>query len=315
MHRKFARALVAAAVITAAPSFAAVNGATSGNGELVLNLRSYVGNRTSGGNDISAMFDLGVSMNEVLSWNGQPGFSRTWNLITGTVSGTGISGSAVIGNYGSAWANVFNFVSSERHGQIEFNVIALDNTNKNTPGGSRYLTTAERSSYPGLTNNRLNEFELMNAYVNANNVRGTHATSANGASTAVPTDASNSYFGNIAVVEPDNSVSYRRGDNWLARTIDTTEDLDSTQSIASGSNFWFLTTSNAPGNKQANKTAFGFDRDGDGQIENGEFSGWSVDRLGATITFATPVPEMHSWAMLLAGIGIVGMVVRRRATY
>lgn len=315
MHSKLTLAVLAATIAASAPAFAAISDATMGNGELLVNFRSYVGDSSKGGDDMSAVFDLGVSMNDVIAWNGQAGFTRTWNLVTGVVSGTGITGSQAVGSYGTTWNDLLSFVADDKEGQIEFNVIALDNTDKSTAGGSRYLTTAEKQNYPGLTNKRLDEFELMNAYVKVNNMRGTHGTSANGASAATPTDTTDSYFGKIAVTDDDGGISYRRGDNWLSRTTDTTEDIDSTQSIESGSNFWFLTTSSTAGGDQATKRAFGFDINGNGQIDDSEFSGWSVNRLAGTITFATPVPEMHSWAMLLAGLGIVSMVVRRRTGY
>lgn len=314
MHRTLKLAVIAATLAVSAPGFAAMSDATSGNGELLLNLRSYVGDRENGGDDISAVFDLGVSMNDVLSWNGQPGFTRTWNLVTGVMSGTGVAGAAAVGSYGTAWNDLLHFVANDKEDKIEFNVIALDNTDKSTAGGSRYLTTAEKKTYPNIGNQSLNEFELMNAYVITNNTRGTHA-SPNGASTAKPTDAADSYFGKIAVTDDNGRITYLSGDDWLSRTTDTTERIDSTQSIADGSNFWFLTTSSTAGGDQATKQAFGFDINRNGQIDEGEFSGWSVDRIAGTITFATPVPEMHSWAMLLAGLGIVGTVVRRRTLY
>ena len=62
---------VAAAAILSGPALAAMDGATSGNGELLLNMRYYGGNSaTSGDDDISGLFDLGFKMNDMLAANG-----------------------------------------------------------------------------------------------------------------------------------------------------------------------------------------------------------------------------------------------------
>ena len=46
--------------------------AMTGNGELLLNLRYYGGDSaTSGGDDISGLFDLGLKMDDMMAANGQ----------------------------------------------------------------------------------------------------------------------------------------------------------------------------------------------------------------------------------------------------
>jgi len=75
---------VAAIMAVAAPAFAAIDGADSGNGELLLNVRYYGGDSsTTGGDDISGLFDLGFKMDDMLAANGQGGFSKSWDLATG----------------------------------------------------------------------------------------------------------------------------------------------------------------------------------------------------------------------------------------
>lgn len=277
---------LAALLATSASSFAAMDGATSGNGSLLVNFISQGGtSATAGGDDMSAVFDLGVSMNDFLTHKNEAGYTQTWSLTSA--------------NYGSAWNDLLAFSTNDT--AIEFNVIALDNTDASqAAGGSRYLTTNDVATYASLTNSNLNGFDGMDSYVIANNNRGTHVTEANGASTALATDVSNSYFRAV------NGAT--QGDTWLTKTTDTTKTL------ATAQNFWFLTTTEPGGNTQSAKSAFGVDLNGNGTIGTGEFGEWSVNAAAGTITFANvaAVPEPETYAMLLAGLGLMGAIVRRR---
>ena len=278
-------ALIAAALMAAAaPSFAAISDATSGNGELLVNLRFYNGDNNGGGDDISAVFDLGVTMNDFLANRGVAGYSQTWSLTSA--------------NYGTAWNTVMAFAGANT-AAIEYNVIALDNSNSNTAGGARYLTTAG-ATFPALTNLNTNNFSFMNSYVTNNNSRGTHATEVNGASTATSSDAQNTYFGKV-------NGGLTDGDNWSGQTT-----ADTTKTLATAQNFWFLTTSSTSTTAQATKTAFGVDLNGNGSIGTGEFGVWSVNAAAGTVSFANPVPEASTYGMMLAGLGLVGFMARRR---
>jgi hypothetical protein len=287
---KFALKLIAIAALAAssATSFAAIQDATSGNGELVANFRLYSadGDNNNGGNDISALFDLGISMDSFLSVANVAGYTRTWDL---TAS-----------NFGNAWSVLTNF-DSARNAAIEYNVIALDNTNQNTAGGARYLTTANTPAFASLTNQNILNFTNTNSLLVANQNRGTHGTQANGASTATSSDAQSTYFGKINGTLSD-------GDNWAGQTtVKTTRALNVEQY------FHLLTNSSTTATAQTTKTAFGVDLNGDGILSTAELSKWSVN--GSNLTFtavAAPVPEAETYAMLLAGLGLMGAIVRRR---
>jgi MYXO-CTERM domain-containing protein len=292
MNCKFKALAISVAMAVSAPALAAIEGGPAGNGELLLNVRYYGGDSaTTGGDDISGLFDLGIKMNDMIALNSQTDASKSWDMTSGA--------------YGASWNQLMSFVTS--HGgtadQIRYSVIALDFANPNAAGGARFLTTASADIYPGLTNANLKGFQNMQLYVDANNSRGTHATDANGASTATPTDAPNSFFGAI------NGAG--QGDTWLSKTtVDTTQPLDTSQ------NFWLLTTSSVSSLAQATKTPFGVDLDHDGKITGDELSKFSLNANG-TLAFASPVsavPEADTWAMLLAGLGMLGMMVRRRTS-
>jgi hypothetical protein len=276
---------VTAIMAAAAPAFAAIDGADSGNGELLLNLRYYGGDSaTTGGDDISGLFDLGFQMDDMIAANGQAGFTRSWDLTGGA--------------YGASWSQLTSFVTAANLGQIEFNVIALDSTDSNAKGGSRYLTTGNVDSWPTQQNANVKGFVNMQQYLDANNSRGTHATAENGASVATATDPSNTFFGAI------NGTG--QGDTWLQKTT-----VDTTQALGTEQNFWFLTTSSTSTLAQATKTPFGVDLNDDGIIGAGEYTRVSLSDAGV-LTITSPVPEADTWAMLLAGLGMLSMMIRRR---
>ncbi|PTR07454.1 putative secreted protein with PEP-CTERM sorting signal/MYXO-CTERM domain-containing protein [Nitrosospira sp. Nsp5] len=288
MNFKLKALAVAAIMAASAPAFAAIDGGVTGNGELLLNVRYYGGDSaTTGGDDISALFDLGLKMNDALAANSSlTGLTGTWNLNSGA--------------YGASWNQLVSFVGAANVGQIEFNVIALDDTDRNIGGGSRYLTTGSVDAWPSQGNTNVKAFNGMDSYVNANNSRGTHATDANGASVAMPTDAVSTFFGAIGSGVPS------QGDNWLTKT-----SVDTTQVLGSEQNFWFLTTSSASNLAQATKTPFGVDLNHDGVIGAGEFTKITLSDAGI-LSITSPVPEADTWAMLLAGLGMLGAMVRRR---
>ncbi|SOD40453.1 PEP-CTERM sorting domain-containing protein [Nitrosovibrio sp. Nv4] len=285
------KALALAAIMAAsAPAIAAIDGGATGNGELLLNVRYYGGtSATTGGDDISGLFDLGMAMNDMLATNGQAGFSQTWDLTGGA--------------YGASWNQLMSFVTPANAHLVEFNVVALDNTDLSAAGGARYLTTGNKDAWPSQGNTNVKLFSMMEPYINANNGRGTHATDANGASVATPTDPSNTFFGAIN--------GFGQGDTWLTKTT-----VDTTQPLGTEQNFWFLTTSSTSNLAQATKTPFGFDLNQDGSISGDEFSKFKLSENGI-LTFTnpsvSPIPEADTWAMLLAGLGMLGMMVRRRA--
>ena len=306
MNMKLKLIVAALALVAAGGANAAMDNAASGNGSLMMNLRFY--DTAPSTQNVSAGFDLGVSMDEALAWNGVAGFTRTWNLSTGAVTGSGITGSQAVGTYGTAWSSFNSTVAASSvanpASKIEFNVIALDMTGEGTAGvdGIRYLSTAD-TSFVNITNSNLIAFKDMDAYVNANNGLGTHASAANGAS-VVNKGVGAAYFGTVS--------GSTTGDSWVAHTSE-----DTTKTLVTAQDFWLLTNAAGNGAATSAKTAFGVDLNHNGSIGAGEYSTWSVDAAAGTITYANagtyiaPVPEPETYALMLAGLGLVGFMARR----
>jgi hypothetical protein len=228
------------------------------------------------------VFNLGIDMNTFIANASVPRYSQTWNLTDAS--------------YGTAWSTL---TTAGATSGLSYNVIALDSTT----GAARYLSTAGTNvtaTWASLANSKLDAFNTMDLYVNANATRGTMGTGA-GAATAIPTDVANSYFFKV-----NGSGT---GATWVANTTQNT-----VAGVATAQNFWLL--KDGPGNGAAPsvRTAFGYDINGNGSIGAGEYGQWTVNQAAGTITFTNPVPEPETFAMLLAGLGLMGAIVRRRKT-
>lgn len=269
-------ALAALLAAAAGSAQAAIADATSGNGELVINLRSYTGSPTGGSDDYSALFDLGATMSSFVQNANVAGFTQSFTLTDP--------------NYGGVYDSFLSAVGAAS-AAIEFSVVALDNVGT-ALGNASYLTTSVLNTVSvGAT--ALNNFQNLNPYLIANNTRGTHGTQANGASWASSADIASSpsaYYGAIPAAN---------GDNWVGQGPDSTARLNIAQ------NFFYLAG-------DGTRAAFGVDIDGNGTIAGTEFGKWTFDVATATLTFANPVPEPETYAMLLAGLGLMAGVARRR---
>lgn len=260
----------------------------NGNGDLLLNVRFYDANTA---NEISGVFDLGVTLSSVLAQNnvaGVGGYNQSWDLTSAP-------------NYSASWNTLTSFISS--HGgnltDAHFNVIALNSLTPNTKGGVGYLTTMNTDAYPSLSNASLKGFSNMQLYIDAN---GTALATTHSTTDVFATD--NSFFGQI------NGSGL--GDTWLAKTGDTG------MNVGGNTHLFYLTTSSTASLAQSSKTAFGYDLSGDHLINPGssEFTNVALGANGvltiSSPSVAAPIPEANTWAMMLAGLGMLGMMVRRR---
>lgn len=323
--------LIAAAALLAATGLthAAVDsGAASGDGTFLASLA--FGNAAAGS---SASFDLGLSYSQLATWQvdinstlsgGGSEWFRSWNLSTGQYSGTGLTAS-VIGNYGTVLTD-FNAAAAGAGatGTAQLQVMALDGVGTavgsrgiyasgnaiNATGGAATITSTINSINNGLNST------TVNGFFGAVDLSGTHATDANGANLASAGSAA--YFNNGTGMEKVAQTSmfdtngqyngqYAAGSNTFA---------GQQQAVA----FFNQVSSSTTVSAKAKLTAIGYDLDSDGAIEfdnNGALAGgteyglWTLQ--GDVLTFSvTAVPEPETYAMLLAGLALMGGIARRR---
>ncbi len=325
--------LIAAAALLAATGLthAAVDsGAASGDGTFLASVS--FGNASAGS---SASFDLGLSYSQLATWQvdinttlsgGGTEWFRSWNLSTGQYSGTGLTAS-VIGNYGTVLTD-FNAAAAGAGATstAQLQVMALDG--EGTAVGSRGIYASGNAinattgaalavtSSTNTVNNGLAGNSTVVGFFNNVNVSGTHATDANGANLASAGSAA--YFNNGTGMEKIAQTSmFDTNGQYNGQYADgSTTFAGQQQAVA----FFNQVSSSLTGSAKAKLTAIGYDFDGDGVIEfdnNGatvggtEYGLWTLQ--GDVLTFSvTAVPEPETYAMLLAGLGLMGAIARRR---
>ncbi|MBS3935535.1 MAG: PEP-CTERM sorting domain-containing protein [Sulfuritalea sp.] len=274
--------LMAAAVALAASAGAAnaniVTGA-SGNSELVLFAFDVPTNATS-------MWDLGVFMDHFLTTTpavNNPGAQIQWNLNTGAISANafaaGYAGAtgATAADYGGGTA--LSQIAAYGAANVRWGVIALDSLNP-----MRFLTTSwfdyETVATTDPTN--ITAFSLSNNFLAAHNLLGNHSGVAHGASHATTGNG-----------RQDQGFG---AEDWLGKMAVT-----ATGAVGEQLSFYSLATTPAGGAD--------YRQHGAGPGFHGQ---WGFDMAGGTLTYAVPIPEPSEYALMLAGLGMLGFMVRRR---
>lgn len=189
------------------------------------------------------------------------------------------------GNYGDAWATFWGTASASN---VQWAVFAGDRTGS-AAGDQRMLTTVA-STWTAVSNNVLSQqMAAFDNYIFANNSLTNHNVVADGASTAI----SGTAFAELA-------ATYGTTGKMNAQGGDTTVALDTNNYV------WTITRSST--NNLSPSTA--------AQVSNAGFNPYfnlsSNGALTYTAAAVTAVPEADSWAMLLAGLGVIGFIARRR---
>ncbi len=274
----------AAALAAAGTAGAAVTPTSSGNSDMVANFFSTASNAT-------ISFDLGISMLDFTSAVGgsATGIKLVWDLDAGTfqdlsAAATGLASQAI--NYG----NLFNeFLAEGSLDSLKFDVKAGDrNPTFNPAAGTNSLLTT--SAAPSVTSTNSALFNALNTLGTSFNFMNNDATgSTHGADAA--TAGANKY--NDGDIPAQYAFLTRDGENLKNLPFQTTG------SVANPLNMFLLANSSSAVAGAAVVTAL---------------SGlWTFDALTNQLIYATaPVPEPEAFAMLLAGLGLMGAIARRR---
>lgn len=279
-------ALLATAGVAQAKIADSNDNGNSGSGDLFASLVSV-------SNTASFTVDLGVRLDQFVALVAptQLGVKLVWDLQNSSftdlsVVSTGLSGILQPLDYG----NVYNTFAAPGVGDspdLQFDVKAMDGLPTNFPqaGQNRYLSTSTATTLTA-SNGQVFNMDKVDIYPTAANgdlTNSTHGSDFNmaGANMQDDGDAFNVYFVNGS----DN--------NWVGATSFT-----SPGSVAGPLNFYFLTNTSTVAASQSSVTKYA------GQ--------WQFDAASAQLSYVAAVPEAETWAMLLAGLGVMGAVVRRR---
>lgn len=249
-----------------------------------------------------AAMDLGSTGNGsfVLSlWNQTSGTSATFDLgVNYSSYGDLVNGSfnLAAGDYASAWNS---FTAASTTGTTMWAIFAGDGglvgETARTAGAYGYYTTANSLNGLDQISDTAAVFTVvsnMDGYIKGNNNLGNHNSVANGASTATLTEIAGAGSGG----------AYGTGKAGSAGPLAGAEFGNSLQMLHVLSGGTSGRTNLPPVSSfMANATGVNY-----------TFTLSSAGLLSVGPNVTTPVPEADSYAMLLAGLGVLGLVARRR---
>jgi hypothetical protein len=177
--------------------------------------------------------------------------------------------------------------ASGRLNTLTWNIGAIDN---NTFGNSiKFLSTTNASpdSIGTLTNDALNQFTASATYVTQSNNKATNSTQTNGSSLAAPADQQ-AYFPTVY------------GSDWGGKA-----NFVSTAGLGQSLNFVLLAPNGPTPSSLINVSPFA-------SVANGNVGSWLLSDNGSLVYSVAAIPEPSTYAMLGAGLLMLGAIARRR---
>lgn len=276
--------LMAAAVALAASAGANATGMdnfASGNGSLAFIALDSVGS------PISMMMDLDYNLNSFLSGSSAANSNISWNFNTNTLTVNGVVSGSTQTNWSGALGS-FNALAQTT--ETRWGVIAGDSANEFGVGASpkRYLTTVVAGTLIGTVDNttdsNLNNFSLVDAMVN-NQSTAQNAAGTNGSTASSGTGYVGQSFGL-------GTASSRGWQNNIATGVVTLA------SYGSNADFYMLDPS-SPATTVAVTP----------------YAGTFNYNAGVLTYSVAAVPEPSEYALMLAGLGMIGFMARRRLNH
>ena len=278
MNMKLKALVAVTAMAIAAQANAAIDTASTGNGELFLTVWDNAAK-------VSYTRDLGTNMNAFL-------------VPAGSVAGLHVDGTVNTQFAADAnWNTFIGLLGASGTSNLQWNVGAMDSVGAASAGGSRYLTTSNNTvaQLKTTSNSLLNGFAIADGILTGANAYGTHVTSGlAGDGSAVNVVADGSAYAETWY-----------GNDWHGKAVGWT----TTTTVDSSLNFFFLTTSSTAGLSKLNATQYGYTGT-DSTFKNATFTLSSTGNLSYDVPPAVPVPAAV-WLLGSALVGLVGVARRK----
>ncbi|MGB4766238.1 MAG: PEP-CTERM sorting domain-containing protein [Rugosibacter sp.] len=272
--------LMAAAVALAASAGAnaAMDTMLSGNSSLAFIALD------STGSPISMVMDLGINLTDFLptAVASNAGYNAVWNFNTNTRT---VNGVAQAGDY--AWSNALStFYGTGQNAETKWGVIAGDSLSDNVNGDQRFMTTTNTAlaTIQQQSKANLSGFSTSDSVFTQNNLLPSHTTNAEGGSTATSGTA---YVGQ----------SFGTAGKWANKA---TFVALAAEGVAQ--NFYMLDTNDGIASNKALVT----------QFANSQNAATFSYANGILTYSVAAVPEPSEYALMLAGLGMIGFMARRR---
>jgi hypothetical protein len=275
MSMKLKTLTAAVAIAASGMANAAIDNFASGNSSLLF----FAADKT--GAPISMSLDLSFNLNDFLPGSTLANSTIAWNFNTNALT---VNGVQQAGTYN--WSSLLEtFSGTAQVAETSWGVIAgdsLSTTFSDTP--IRYISTS-RSSLDLADNQtlaNLSTFSAVDAHLNA-------VKAAQGSNDGATASSGAAYVA--------NGTALGANFNWQNRTTAGTAGAP----VGTAQNVFFYEGVAFPGTNRATVTQFG--------NANGVAS---FSYSEGILTYTAPVPEPETYALMLAGLGLIGAIARRR---